>query len=36
MTRHWTITDGNSEVREVRGPGVVYNSRILMLRNQIA
>jgi ApaG protein len=29
MTRHWTITDGNSEVREVRGPGVVGQQPLL-------
>ncbi len=29
MTRHWTITDGNSEVREVRGPGVVGQQPVL-------
>ncbi len=23
LTRHWIITDGNGEVEEVRGPGVV-------------
>jgi ApaG protein len=29
MTRHWTITDGNSEVKEVRGPGVVGQQPVL-------
>lgn len=29
MTRHWIITDGNSEVEEVRGPGVVGEQPVL-------
>jgi ApaG protein len=29
MTRHWSITDGNSDVREVRGPGVVGEQPVL-------
>ncbi len=29
MTRHWVITDGNSDVREVRGPGVVGKQPVL-------
>jgi ApaG protein len=29
MARHWSITDGNSDVREVRGPGVVGEQPVL-------
>jgi len=29
LTRHWIITDGNGEVEEVRGPGVVGEQPIL-------
>ena len=29
LTRHWIITDGNSEVEEVRGPGVVGEQPVL-------
>ena len=29
MTRHWVITDGNSDAREVRGPGVVGKQPVL-------
>jgi ApaG protein len=29
MTRHWYITDGNSEVHEVRGRGVVGEQPVL-------
>jgi ApaG protein len=29
LTRHWVITDGNSHVEEVRGPGVVGEQPIL-------
>jgi len=29
MTRHWVITDGNSHVEEVRGPGVVGEQPVL-------
>ena len=29
MTRHWTITDADGRVREVRGPGVVGQQPIL-------
>ena len=29
MTRHWVITDGNGEVEEVRGPGVVGEHPLL-------
>ncbi len=29
LTRHWIITDGNEEVEEVRGPGVVGEQPIL-------
>ena len=29
MTRHWVITDGNEDVEEVRGPGVVGEQPIL-------
>ncbi|HWP99679.1 MAG TPA: Co2+/Mg2+ efflux protein ApaG [Vicinamibacterales bacterium] len=29
LTRHWIITDGNGEVQEVRGPGVVGRQPIL-------
>jgi ApaG protein len=29
MTRHWTITDGNGDGREVRGPGVVGKQPVL-------
>jgi len=28
-TRHWFITDGNSQVHEVRGPGVVGEQPVL-------
>jgi ApaG protein len=28
-TRHWLITDGDGEVREVRGPGVVGEEPVL-------
>lgn len=29
LTRHWIITDGNAEVEEVRGPGVVGEQPVL-------
>jgi ApaG protein len=29
VTRHWVITDGNSHVEEVRGPGVVGEQPVL-------
>jgi ApaG protein len=29
MRRHWVITDGNGEVREVEGPGVVGEQPVL-------
>ena len=29
LTRHWIITDGNGEVEEVRGPGVVGEQPVL-------
>lgn len=29
MTRHWIITDGNGDVEEVRGPGVVGEQPVL-------
>ena len=29
-TRHWTITDGNGNIEEVRGPGVVGETPRLM------
>lgn len=29
LSRHWTITDANGEVEEVRGPGVVGKQPIL-------
>lgn len=29
LTRHWIITDGNSHVEEVRGPGVVGEQPVL-------
>lgn len=29
MSRHWIITDGTGEVREVRGPGVVGEQPVL-------
>ena len=29
LTRHWIITDGNNEVEEVRGPGVVGEQPVL-------
>jgi ApaG protein len=29
MTRHWIITDGNSHVEEVKGPGVVGEQPVL-------
>ena len=29
LTRHWVITDGNGEVEEVRGPGVVGEQPVL-------
>jgi len=29
MTRHWSITDGNGDMREVRGPGVVGEQPVL-------
>ena len=29
LTRHWIITDGNGQVEEVRGPGVVGEQPIL-------
>ena len=29
MSRHWIITDGNNEVHEVKGPGVVGEQPIL-------
>jgi ApaG protein len=29
LTRHWTITDGNGHVQEVRGPGVVGKQPVL-------
>jgi ApaG protein len=29
MTRHWVITNGNNEVEEVRGPGVVGEQPVL-------
>jgi ApaG protein len=29
LTRHWTITDGNNNVEEVRGPGVVGKKPVL-------
>ncbi|MGH7893235.1 MAG: Co2+/Mg2+ efflux protein ApaG [Candidatus Binatia bacterium] len=29
MRRHWRITDGNGEVREVEGPGVVGEQPVL-------
>jgi ApaG protein len=29
MTRHWVITDGDSHVEEVRGPGVVGEQPVL-------
>ena len=29
MTRHWVITDGNSRVEEVKGPGVVGEQPVL-------
>jgi ApaG protein len=29
MRRHWIITDGNGEVREVEGPGVVGEQPVL-------
>lgn len=29
LTRHWIITDGNNNVEEVRGPGVVGEQPIL-------
>lgn len=29
LTRHWIITDGNGEVEEVRGPGVVGERPLL-------
>lgn len=29
MRRHWLITDGNGEVREVEGPGVVGEQPVL-------
>ncbi len=30
MRRHWIITDGNGEVREVEGPGVVGEQPVLV------
>ena len=30
LTRHWIITDGNGEVGEVRGPGVVGEQPVLV------
>ena len=29
MTRYWHITDGNGQIEEVHGPGVVGNNHIL-------
>ncbi len=29
LTRHWVITDGNGQIEEVRGPGVVGETPIL-------
>jgi len=29
LTRHWIITDGNGNVEEVKGPGVVGNQPVL-------
>ena len=29
LTRHWIITDGNGEVEEVRGPGVIGEQPVL-------
>ena len=29
LSRHWTITDGTGEVREVKGPGVVGEQPVL-------
>ena len=29
MTRHWIITDGNGQIEEVRGPGVVGEQPVL-------
>ncbi len=29
LTRHWIITDGNAQVEEVRGPGVVGEQPVL-------
>lgn len=29
MSRHWTITDGNNQVSEVKGPGVVGEQPVL-------
>jgi ApaG protein len=29
LTRHWVITDGNSHVEDVRGPGVVGEQPVL-------
>ena len=29
LTRHWIITDGNGQVEEVRGPGVVGEQPVL-------
>ena len=29
MSRHWIITDGNNQVEEVRGPGVVGEQPVL-------
>lgn len=29
VTRHWLITDGDNQVREVRGPGVVGEQPVL-------
>jgi ApaG protein len=31
LSRHWIITDGNGEVEEVRGPGVVGEQPILAM-----
>jgi ApaG protein len=29
LTRHWVITDGNGDVREVKGPGVVGEQPVI-------
>jgi ApaG protein len=31
VTRHWIITDGNNNVEEVKGPGVVGEQPVLSL-----